>query len=65
MAEMLSYQSDLTSMTQGRASFSMEFDQSEDYESYNSHPLHEKFVNERWVTEVERFLEIDYRVKEQ
>jgi len=26
MAEMLSYQSDLTSMTQGRASFSMEFD---------------------------------------
>jgi hypothetical protein len=45
--------------------FSMEFDQSEDYESYNSHPLHEKFVNERWVTEVERFLEIDYRVKEQ
>ena len=26
MAEMLTYQSDLTSMTQGRASFSMEFD---------------------------------------
>ena len=26
MAEMLSYQNDLTSMTQGRASFSMEFD---------------------------------------
>ena len=26
MAEMLSYQSDLTSLTQGRASFSMEFD---------------------------------------
>src|SRR5437764_13190306 len=26
MAEMLSYQSDLTSMTQGRAAFSMEFD---------------------------------------
>jgi elongation factor G len=26
MAEMLSYQSDLTAMTQGRASFSMEFD---------------------------------------
>ena len=25
MAEMLSYQSDLTSMTQGRATFSMEF----------------------------------------
>jgi len=26
MAEMLSYQSDLTAMTQGRASFTMEFD---------------------------------------
>src|ERR1700747_1799021 len=26
MAEMLSYQNDLTSMTQGRASFTMEFD---------------------------------------
>jgi elongation factor G len=26
MAEMLSYQNDLTSMTQGRATFSMEFD---------------------------------------
>src|ERR671931_2009558 len=26
MAEMLNYQSDLTSMTQGRASFTMEFD---------------------------------------
>jgi elongation factor G len=26
MAEMLNYQSDLTAMTQGRASFSMEFD---------------------------------------
>ena len=26
MAEMLNYQNDLTSMTQGRASFSMEFD---------------------------------------
>ena len=26
MAEMLTYQNDLTSMTQGRATFSMEFD---------------------------------------
>ena len=30
MAEMLSYQSDLTSMTQGRAAFSMEFDHYDD-----------------------------------
>jgi hypothetical protein len=45
--------------------FSMEFANSEDYEAYNSHPLHERFVNERWIPEVERFLEIDYRNKEQ
>lgn len=42
--------------------FSMEFANSADYEAYNAHPLHEKFVNERWLTEVERFLEIDYKV---
>jgi hypothetical protein len=42
--------------------FTMEFTHSADYETYNAHPLHEKFVNERWVVEVERFLEIDYQV---
>jgi hypothetical protein len=42
--------------------FSMEFAHSDDYETYNAHPLHEKFVNERWIVEVERFLEIDYQV---
>ncbi|WP_239614288.1 Dabb family protein [Cohnella mopanensis] len=44
--------------------FSMEFAHEADYEAYNSHPLHVKFVNERWVTEVENFLEIDYQSKE-
>jgi len=34
--------------------FSMEFTDTEDYEAYNSHPLHQKFVNERWIVEVER-----------
>jgi hypothetical protein len=42
--------------------FSMEFAHPDDYETYNAHPLHEKFVNERWIVEVERFLEIDYQV---
>ncbi|TFE30079.1 Dabb family protein [Cohnella luojiensis] len=41
--------------------FSMEFENAEDYETYNAHPLHEKFVSERWIVEVERFLEIDYQ----
>ncbi|WP_233566584.1 Dabb family protein [Cohnella endophytica] len=40
--------------------FSMEFANADDYEAYNVHPLHRSFVAERWETEVERFLEIDY-----
>jgi elongation factor G len=40
MSEMLSYQSDLTSMTQGRASFSMEFD----HYDYVPQPQAEKIV---------------------
>lgn len=40
MAEMLSYQSDLTSMTQGRASFSMEFD----HYDYVPQPQAEKII---------------------
>lgn len=41
--------------------FSMEFANQEEYDAYNAHPLHVKFVQERWETEVERFLEIDYK----
>lgn len=40
--------------------FAMEFASRADYEAYNEHPLHVQFVNERWLTEVEKFLEIDY-----
>jgi hypothetical protein len=40
--------------------FSMEFSGSADYEAYDVHPLHKQFVNERWIHEVEQFLEIDY-----
>jgi elongation factor G len=40
MAEMLSYQNDLTSMTQGRASFSMEFD----HYDYVPQPQAEKII---------------------
>jgi elongation factor G len=40
MSEMLSYQSDLTSMTQGRASFAMEFD----HYDYVPQPQAEKIV---------------------
>jgi hypothetical protein len=40
--------------------FSMDFVSQEDYDTYNEHPLHVQFVQERWLTEVERFLEIDF-----
>ena len=40
--------------------FSMEFADQAAYDRYNSHPLHVRFVNERWVPEVEAFLEADF-----
>ena len=40
--------------------FSMEFDSPADYEFYNNHAIHSKFVNERWIPEVASFQEIDY-----
>jgi hypothetical protein len=43
--------------------FSMDFSNQEDYDSYNEHPLHVQFVQERWLLEVDRFLEIDFQQK--
>ena len=43
-----------------RFGFSMEFDSTEDYEFYNRHPFHTKFVEDRWLPEVAEFQEIDY-----
>ncbi len=43
-----------------RFGFSMEFDSQADYETYNNHPVHTKFVNENWIPEVASFQEIDY-----
>jgi len=40
--------------------FSMEFADAAAYQGYNEHPDHVRFVNERWLPEVEAFLEIDY-----
>ena len=41
--------------------FSMYFQNEKDYKTYNEHPKHIKFVNERWIKEVKDFLEIDYK----
>jgi Stress responsive A/B Barrel Domain len=40
--------------------FSMEFADQEAYDGYNNHPSHTSFVNDRWVPEVEAFLEADF-----
>jgi hypothetical protein len=39
---------------------SMEFAGDDAYAAYNEHPVHMRFVEERWVPEVTDFLEIDY-----
>jgi len=40
--------------------FSMEFADQAAYDDYNGHPAHVAFVRDRWMNEVEDFLEIDY-----
>jgi hypothetical protein len=40
--------------------FSMEFTDQGAYDAYNDHADHNRFVQERWIPEVEEFLEIDY-----
>jgi hypothetical protein len=39
---------------------SMEFADQAAYTAYNEHPDHVRFVQERWLVEVDDFLEIDY-----
>ena len=41
----------------------MEFADQGAYEWYNEHPDHVRFVQERWLAEVDDFLEIDYETR--
>jgi Stress responsive A/B Barrel Domain len=41
--------------------FAMEFADQAAYDAYNAHPVHTAFVSQRWVPEVEDFLELDYQ----
>ena len=43
-----------------RFGISMEFVDRTAYDRYNQHPEHVRFVQERWLSEVTDFLEIDY-----
>ena len=38
----------------------MEFADQATYDGYDVHPFHVAFVRDRWVPEVEDFIEIDY-----
>jgi quinol monooxygenase YgiN len=40
--------------------FSMQFKSQAEYDFYNNHPDHVAFVQNRWIPEVEKFMEIDY-----
>ena len=46
-----------------RFGISMEFAARSAYESYNDHPAHVSFVQERWLSEVSEFLELDYAAR--
>ena len=39
---------------------SIYFDSDEDFRAYSNHPLHDAFVQKRWITEVEDFQESDF-----
>ena len=41
---------------------SMHFDSDQDFQAYSKHPLHDAFVQERWIPEVEDFQESDFEV---
>jgi heme-degrading monooxygenase HmoA len=41
----------------------MEFADRAAYDRYNEHPEHVRFVNERWLSEVSEFLELDYAAR--
>jgi hypothetical protein len=43
-----------------RFSLSMEFADAAAYAGYNEHPSHTSFVRERWIPEVEEFVELDF-----
>jgi heme-degrading monooxygenase HmoA len=46
-----------------RFGISMEFADRPAYERYNEHPDHARFVQERWLSEVSEFLELDYAAR--
>lgn len=50
----------VSSKTDHRFGFSMEFADRAAYDAYNVHPKHVVFVRDRWQREVSAFIELDY-----
>jgi len=46
-----------------RFGISMEFADRTAYDRYNEHPDHIRFVQQRWLSEVSEFLELDYAAR--
>ena len=46
-----------------RFGISMEFADRAAYDRYNEHPDHVRFVQQRWLSEVSEFIEIDYAAR--
>ena len=46
-----------------RFGISMEFADQTAYDRYNEHPDHIRFVQQRWLSEVSEFLELDYAAR--
>ncbi len=44
-----------------RFGFTMKFKDQKTYNAYSNHPDHNKYVQERWLKEVENFQEIDHK----
>jgi quinol monooxygenase YgiN len=54
---------EVSSKNDFRFGISMEFADQGAYARYNEHPDHARFVQERWLAEVDDFLEIDYEAR--
>jgi heme-degrading monooxygenase HmoA len=55
--------SEVSPKNEYRHGISMEFASRAAYEAYNEHPDHVRFVEERWLSEVTDFLEVDYAAR--
>jgi hypothetical protein len=54
---------EVSSKNSYRFAISMEFADRAAYAGYNDHPDHVRFVQERWLAEVDDFLELDYTAR--